>query len=466
MGSILLYVLFAANGVFSLIHPWVGVLLTYGVILLTPQNIWWWAFDGMQPVQWLVIPTLVGAMLAIVRGLAQWRLLGTVLCGLMAALILFATFAYLTGPFVDVVNPYRFYDPAAMYDVVLKAYVLFFAAALLLDSPRKLAWSFAPLALAGLYLAYWANGQYFFNGRFGRIGGPIPLSGASIYADENIFATVFVVCFPLLLCLTTATRSRIVALLSLGAIPMLWHAAFLTASRGALVAMSVVLLAYIVKGRRFKSGVVMGALFVVALLWQGGDTLLERSTTIIDYRNEESASSRLDAWQAAMRMMAAHPLSGVGFASFGQAYPSFSDTVPRIAHNTFFQIGAEWGVAAGVAYLLVVAGSLLALHRSAKPFRSRVEEDARWWVFAYDALFLALLGFFTCSMFLSLEKFELFHYLMALVNATLVLGGARRRELAQQSPSEAGAMRGSGRNAPSVAPEPQVSGSTRVAVDA
>lgn len=440
VGTIALYFLLASNAALSLFRPWIGIGLAYTVILLTPQNIWWWAFEGIQPLQWFVTPALIGLLFQGLRGRTNLLMIRSWPNFLMAWLAISATLAYFLGPYVDVVNQWKFYDSAAMLDVILKAYVIYFAAVLIVDTPRKLLLLFAPILVSALYLGYWANAQYFFEGRVGRIGGPRPLFGRSIYHDENIFATIFVVGFPIVLYAARTIRNRLISLALWAAVPMLWHAAFLTGSRGALLAIAVVLLAFVIKSRQFAFGIVLGILFAIAVSWQGGDTLLERTSTIADFRTEQSASGRLEAWQAALAMMKTHPLTGVGLASFGQAFPTFSDAHPRIAHNTPLQIAAEWGILAGIAYLCVIGITLAQLAKGSRRLRRIEGELSRRWIAAHDALFLAIVGFFVCSMFLSLEKFELFHYLIALANGTYILG-ARYAGTIQQPQATGSATR-------------------------
>jgi O-antigen ligase len=416
------YLVLALNALWSLGWPWVGVIVTYGIILLTPHNIWFWAFEGVQPVQWAILPALAGFGLATLRGAIDFRMLRASTVYMMGVLLFSLTIAYYFGPYVDVVNASRYYDSAVMFDVLVKANLLFFVGVCLIDTPRKLMFATLPLIITVVYMTYWTNAQYFFEGRFGRIGGPTPPNGHSIYFDENIFATLFVVGFPFLISLSRLTGSRVLLLASLSIVPLAWHAAFLTASRGALVGIGVVLLVLTMRSRRKSVGIFIAVAFVAAFYFQGGDTLHERSGTIADLGDEASTNDRFEAWAAATNMIVAHPITGVGLAAFGQAFPYFSDKPPRIAHNTFLQITAEWGVVAGVAYLVLIGGTLLRLMRNGRLLRASSSPESRALEAINEACFLGLTGFVICSLFLSLEKFELFHYLVLLSNSVVILG--------------------------------------------
>jgi O-antigen ligase len=143
----------------------------------------------------------------------------------------------------------------------------------------------------------------------------------------------------------------------------------------------------------------------------------------VNYEEEASAASRLDAWEVALKMMVEHPLTGVGFSSFGQAYPYFSDTRPRIAHNTFLQVGAEYGIGAGICYAAMIFLALRGLWRRNLRDASRGgDTDSLFLYCMNEACLLGLIGFCVCSMFLSLEKYDVLYCLLILAvsMATLV----------------------------------------------
>ncbi len=427
MVSALFAVFLVVNGLLSIAMPWIGVLASYLVILLSPQAVWWWAFEGVQPLQWVVAPMLFGLIVLSLRGRAAWRNLATTPNALMALLLLTSSIGYFFGKYTNIDSPFKFYDAQVIYEVIYKAYIIYFAAVLILDRPRKLLLATVPLIVTVLYMTYWANDQYLSQGRFGRIGGPTSPGGVGIYNDENIFAVLFVVGFPFVYYLGLQLSSWSLRLALWAAIPLMWHAAFLTASRGALVATGAVLLTLVLRSERKSLGVLVLVAFIGAFLWQGGDVLHSRSSTISGFSEEQSALDRLDAWTAALAMIAKHPFTGVGLASFGQAYPDFSDTRPKIAHNTVLQVGAEGGVLASLAYLALFAVLLWRLNETGKILRASQDPESTRLQGLNEACFSGLVGFFVCAVFLSLEKFELFHYLVLLSNGLLVIVSRQRK---------------------------------------
>lgn len=91
---------------------------------------------------------------------------------------------------------------------------------------------------------------------------------------------------------------------------------------------------------------------------------------------------RLGLMQTGARMIGSHPLFGIGLGGFYQRSGEFSTpeliakfpvAVHENAHNNFLQVAAELGVAAGVLFAWVIAGSLLVIAMRAftadDPFR-------------------------------------------------------------------------------------------------
>lgn len=418
--TVILYLLLAANAFVSLALPWIGLIGAYLVAILAPHNIWWWLFQDVRPFYWVMAPTLAGFGISLIRGKISWTTLGSRINVCMAILWICFTISYYFGPFVDVINEWRFYDPAVMFSALQITYLTYAVGVLLIDSNQKLKWASLVIIVTALYMTWWANYQYFGYHKFGRLHGPMNQFGLGIYADENNFSVLFVTGFPFVFYLGYYLKNRIVKYALWLIVPFMWHAVFLTASRGALVAIGAVLLVFAMRLRSKTAGALVLAGFVAVFAWQAGDVMKSRSSTITSYESEDSASERLEAWQAAMGMMSSHPVTGVGFASFGQAFPTYSDKRPRVAHNTFFQIGGEWGVLAGMTYLVLVISTVNRLRKNGTTLKARGDqEDDRFLFCINEAALLALVGFFVCSMFLSLQGYEIFYYLLLLSNAIL-----------------------------------------------
>lgn len=421
MGSALAKLAILITAIVSLFAPWIGVIVAHIVSVMTPQDIWWWDFGGLRPSFDVSVPVLFGFALAVLRGRVRLSELNTSVNKMIALMWLFFTASYLFGPYVDVVNRWRFFDPTQVFEMTSKILLMYFVGAALLDETKKIKYCALVMLITFVYMTYWANAQYYVYHVYGRLHGPRGINGDGIYYDQNYFAVLFVTGAPFLYFLSKYPRKKTLAVLGVIIILVSWNAIFLTASRGALVALLSVICLFALRTKKKYMSVLVLAALGLAYWHDGGSILKKRATTITNYSVSQSAEDRLDAWRAALRMMEAHPLVGVGFASFGQAYPSYSKTHPRIAHDTFFQIGGECGVLAGALYLILMISTLNRLRKNGNRLAGKSDDqEVRFYYLLNEACFYSLVGFFVCGMFLSLETYSVWYYLLLMANAALL----------------------------------------------
>jgi putative inorganic carbon (hco3(-)) transporter len=423
VGHIFFLVLISCLAVVSIGLPWVGVVWGYLMVVLEPQAIWFWDFAGIRPALCVLLPTGVGIGLGLLRGQFDLSILRSKrnLC----ILLLWISFAisYFFGAYTQISSPFRFDDPDEIFGDINKMMLLYFMACLCIDTERKLKALLYAVCGSAAYLIYWANSQYFGHHSMGRLQGPVSVKGG-VYQDENAFAMLFVVAQSFLWYLGSSFKKPVYRWGCWLLIPFGWHAVFLTASRGGLVGLGVTTLLIAVRSKRRLIGLALIPALLVAFIWQGGDLMKGRAETISQYQTESSAATRLQAWRAASRMIADHPLIGVGLASFGPAFPHYSEDKPREAHNTFLHITAESGVFAGAMYALIVIACIVSLWRSGNRLRA---QDASLGASSSlylinEAALIAFCGLVTCSLFLSLQDFEIFYCLNVFANAVLYLG--------------------------------------------
>jgi putative inorganic carbon (hco3(-)) transporter len=416
--ELLLYSVLFGNALISLKSPWVGVVVGYVFAIFGPHLIWYWAFENVRPFYYAVIPTLLGFTFAFVGGKIDLRPLKEPINICMLLLWASILISYEFGPYVHPISEYRWFDPDVILGNLNKIFLFYFISVLLLDDERKLKWGIIPIFIATSYLVYWANDMYVTGQWFGRLAGPSGLGTGSLYADENTFAMLFVTGLPFIYYLGWYVRSRVLRLILWLFIPFGFHAIFLTGSRGGLLGMGVIVLVAAFLSPRKIVGLLLIFVATGAFWLQGGPVIKERAATIADYQEESSAQTRIEAWEAGLGMIAAHPLTGVGVSSFGVAFPDFSDKRPRAAHNTIIQITAEWGVLGGGAFILALGLALRSLWRTRRVAEQLMQLGADSALYLLnEAVFTSLLGFFVCSLFLSLETYEVYYYLLMLAGA-------------------------------------------------
>ena len=164
---------------------------------------------------------------------------------------------------------------------------------------------------------------------------------------------------------------------------LLLYAIYLTHSRGALLGLGSLMFFTVQRMLgTMRTGIMMAvmALGAMALNFTGG-----RAYTA----NEESAGGRIDAWSEGLQMLMHRPIFGVGYHQFIQHHN-------YTAHNSFVLCFAETGL---VGYFLWLGLILLVFKQLTRaialtPAGSNGQHYAA-------ALRTAMLGFFTCAVFLS-----------------------------------------------------------------
>ena len=147
-----------------------------------------------------------------------------------------------------------------------------------------------------------------------------------------------------------------------------------------------------------------------------GTDVVARVLTIEQYEQDESATGRLEAWNAGFQMMQEHPILGVGPDHFGR-YSSLYNPRARegiVSHNEFIQTAAESGIPAGLTLLAVIALAFHNLHRVREA--TSPTGNTRWGRYYAGMLESSLVCYIISAMFVSLPYFELFFLLVALTH--------------------------------------------------
>ena len=190
-------------------------------------------------------------------------------------------------------------------------------------------------------------------------------------------------------------------------------------SRGAtvgLLAMGAAAIILVGKGRRTKLlGVAAAGL--VALLALADHRYLERQQTTVDHQ-DGSSQGRLEAWQAGVKFIRDHPF-GAGGRAFHILSPKYIPDIveehggeERSVHNTFLQLGAEWGIQG----IILWTGFLVATVYQSWKVRQRARGEP-WFYYRLLALELGLIGTITAGVFGQRLYGESVYWLCALVVA-------------------------------------------------
>jgi O-antigen ligase len=296
--------------------------------------------------------------------------------------------------------------------------IFFVLAAAVAVDRRRVPVTFAVITLCSMVLALHGIDQKQYGVGWTGMGmiedGRIQYVG--IFNDPNDLGLLFVTALPMAAYLSAGGGflRRIFWLAGAG---LLLYGIYLTNSRGALLAVLVVVGIYVWHRRGM---VTAGALSVVGLIVM---QMLSSRMSELD-ADEESANGRVDAWYEGLQMFRSHPLFGVGAGNF-------TDYNYLTAHNSFVLALAETGIVGFTLWLaFVVYGfwmTVAVLRFRPELVAGDAEQAAEWQQERRLAmtLLLSLCGMFTAAFFLSRTYTVLMYTEAALVVGYYV--GARRR---------------------------------------
>jgi O-Antigen ligase len=279
-------------------------------------------------------------------------------------------------------------------------------------TPKQFRWFVYLLVLLNLFQAVNGIVQYHTGVGVGgvvTVGAEHRIRGTGIFQDPNDLGMTLVMTTPFLLAGVFAAggaiRQRLLWLLILA--PML-VAIYYTNSRGTVIGMGVVLIAF--GYRRFRSvpGTVMAVIAVLALMMLGPSRMGAMDAS------ESSAQSRVEAWGEGLGMLKANPAFGVG-------HGRFTDFHHKVAHNSIVHTFAELGLF-GAFFL---TGSFYAFFRSTRLLaRAESDPDAAYWS---RALSISAVGAMACGFFLSRQYVVVPYILLAMGASRATMAVETRR---------------------------------------
>lgn len=239
------------------------------------------------------------------------------------------------------------------------------------------------------------------------------LRSASTGANELAAVLIVAVAIAIGLALT-ARRSPALRLAYFGAAAFCLFATFMTASRGGLVSIGMMMLAAAViggpwRGRALLAGLVISSAAVFyfsALAPQADRERIEKSTD----GQARFLEGRATIWTVAERMSEEHPLQGVGAGNFKVearkhllepgALPDTREIVdePKVAHSSYLEVLTGLGTIGLVLFLTILGSALLAATRAAQNFRIGGNYEG---MALATAVAVAIVAVLTADLFLS-----------------------------------------------------------------
>jgi O-antigen ligase len=228
-------------------------------------------------------------------------------------------------------------------------------------------------------------------------------------SDPNYEALSLVMVLPLAFWLSNYVRRPLWRWSVRMCVPVLAFAVFLAQSRGGLLAMVVMAgLGWLESKRKLRLALLFAAGASLLFLF-GPSRMIQRLEQIqvsgqAQTGAELSTRTRIELGRAALRMMEAHPVFGVGLGQFPAHEYHYNPLLvsmtphPHIAHDTYVEIGAEGGVPTLALYLAIMAIALYMLRQIEKSPGMPDHMTA-----LAQAMRIGLIGFLVTAIFLSAQ---------------------------------------------------------------
>jgi O-antigen ligase len=140
-------------------------------------------------------------------------------------------------------------------------------------------------------------------------------------------------------------------------------------SRGATLGLSAGLFTFWLLQKKkllLGPGLLIGV--TLSLVFLAPKTYLERLKSIINYKQDASATGRLTMWAISREVIAENPIFGIGVGNFEPRYPRMSE------HNAYLQVASEVGIPALFLYVGLLIGGFRSALRARWLARSEVND--------------------------------------------------------------------------------------------
>ena len=262
-------------------------------------------------------------------------------------------------------------------------------------------------------------------------GGHKIVGRAGIMIDRNDLAVAINMCIPFIVYLIQTTKHKLLryglwALLALNIIAVIG-----TSSRGGFIGLSILALFFWFKSRHKLLWAVLALVSLPILYQKTPEEWRERQSTIKTAATEDgSFIGRLWAWKISAMIARDDPLTGGGFRavtdpilwhSYAPYTPVFGpietptipeDLEPKAAHNIYFQVLGDHGIAGLVIFLSLLFSVYRASNQSLKIMRKK---QIVWGEQLCIAFGLSLIGYAITGGNVSLAYFDLAFALYALI---------------------------------------------------
>lgn len=255
--------------------------------------------------------------------------------------------------------------PDIAYSHVFSIVSLFITTVILIKTPKAFCYSvLASIAAVGFASLYTIRQQQ----KYGDSGGFRP---SGMLGDANEYALIAALWMPLAFLWIFSRRPKWERALCAGSLAALLLGTTFASSRGGFLGMAAAFLFLVIRSRKplRNFAVITAAMIPLLVLSPSSPWRRFRNPNFADKLAEQA---RLITWKAGLRMIAAHPLAGIGMHNFRPMVEQYEgeEKVISLAHNTYIEIGAELGAPAVIPFVGIFLASLWSLEQSRSRARS------------------------------------------------------------------------------------------------
>jgi probable O-glycosylation ligase (exosortase A-associated) len=390
-------------------RPDIGILIYAWIGLMNPHRFSWRLENA---------PVGAAVALATLAGMAIKGEIRSIPMRVTTALLVLWV-AYTTATTLNSGTPEAWIEWNRFFRIL----VMSFAAMMLLQTRVRLErfiWicmaSVAFFGVKGGIFSVLTRGQY-------RVWGP----PGSFIEGNNELALAELMVLPLMLYFLRLAKKGWYKVAYYGAFFLNMISIIFSYSRGAFVAFAGLCVVLMARSRYRVQAFFMCLILGSAALALSPVEWRERMFSIKEYRVDESAMGRINAWSFAYNLARDRPL-GNGFRTFTkdlfQVYaPNPTDV--HDAHSIYFEVLAEQGFPGLAIFLGILFGTLWRLERMRARFGK--DPERRWIRDLAEMLQYSVVAYMLGGAFLGLAYFDLIYYF---VIAALLLDHIAQRELA------------------------------------
>lgn len=338
--------------------------------------------------------------------------------GVTGALILFGIWSTVSTVFALAPE-----HSGPLYERTLKTLILALGVVTLANTPARIQATIWALVLSVGYYGVRGGGFVLLTAGRNKVFGP----EHTMISDNNAIGLALVVLLPLINYLRVTTRAPMIRMALLAAMVLTALAVLGTYSRGALVALVVLIALSAVRSKWGAALLMVGAIGAVTLPAAAPSIMpaawVQRMESMKSLDSDESFNGRVAAWKTSMEIVRQRPFTGGGFSSTEvkgvvQQFPTPGGLTSGLAaHSIFFQVLGDHGIPGFILYMTMVGLAVLNTVRVGALAGSR--RDLYWAVSLARMIQLSIFGLMVGGAALAVAYYDLYLIIFCLSAALM-----------------------------------------------